>query len=256
MSAPAVIKVIAQNLGDEARALDAHAGQRRAVELDEAALRLWLGHFAALPPLDAEDADARLHLALPAGRLTVRWIGRRLGSEVNGNFLAATADEIAAQVFPPAAAGDAGAAPAVVAVAVTDTEAPPSTPPKRRLSARAQAGLLGVMLGALALNAWWFLRAAPPADTEWIEHAGERQVILQRAAGSYASANERLVLDAAARLTATDEQGVQTLGTSVRAGRRRAATVLVTEAGVVIELVAGGGLRVGQIDYRPVRAGG
>jgi hypothetical protein len=256
VSPPARIKVIAQNLGDEARALDAHSGQRRAVELDEAALRAWLERFAALPPLDAEDADARLHLALPAGRLTVRWIGRRLGSEVNGNFLAATTDEIAAQVFPPAAIAEAAATPAVVSVVVTDGETPAAVPAKRRLGMRAQAGLLGALLAVLAFNAWWFLRLPPPDDTEWIESSSERQAILQRVAGSYASANERLVLDATARLTATDEQGVQTLATPVRPGRRRAATVLVTEAGVVIELTATAGLRVGGIDYRLVRAGG
>jgi hypothetical protein len=256
VSAPACIKVIAQNLGDEARALDPHGGQRRAVELDEAALRVWLGHFAALPPLDAEDVDARLHLALPAGRLTVRWVGNRLGSELNGNFLAATADDIVAQVFPPAPSAGVESVPAVAGVVVTETDAPSAVPVKRRLSPLAQAGLLAALLAILAFNAWWFLRPATPEETEWIENTAERQAVLQRAAGSYASANERLDLDAAARLTATNEQGVRTLGTSVRAGRRRAATVLVTEAGVVIELVASGGLRIGGIDYRLVRAGG
>lgn len=254
MSEPAVINVIAQNLGGEARTLDAGAGQRRVAGLDETALRAWLGNFAALPALDAEDADARLHLTLPAGRLSVRWIGGRLGSEINGNFLVASVDEILAQAFPRVATEDAAADPVGTGVALKATanegEPLPVAPVKRGLSGRARAGLLAASLAACAFNAWWVFRPATPDDTEWIDDTAERQAIFHRAAGSYASINERLVLDAAAKLTATNEQGVQTLATNVRAGRRRATTVLVTQAGVVIELAATGGLRIDGVDYR------
>lgn len=251
MNAPPIIRIVAQNVTDEARALAPGCGRRREVQVDENALRTWLDHFAGLSGFDAEDADARLYLTVPGRRVEVRWFGGKLGSEIGGTFLPATVDEIMGQTIPTSAP----TAPVAVA---SEPELPAQTPPTRRPgNGRTQGVLLVGLLAAIAVINWWNFRPKTPEGTEWIENAAERQAILQKADGKYASENEGLSLDAAARrLTGTDETGAQTLNTVLRVGRRAGVPVLVTEGGLVLEIAATGHLQLGAIVYRRLPAGG
>jgi hypothetical protein len=244
MSAPTIIKIIAENVTGEARALAPGEGRRREVEIGETALRTWLDNFSALPALEAEDVDARLHVTVPARRIVVRRAGGRLGAEEGDTFVAATVDEILAQLMAASFAGGG-----MTDEAISEVLAP------SRSRGRLQAALLAGLLAILAVCWWWSLRPETPNGVEWIGDASERQTILAQAAGNYASDNERLTLDASsAQLIANNEAGAETLRTTVRVGRRGGANVLVTEAGVLLELIAGNQLRIDAIDYRRVPA--
>ncbi len=240
MSVPTAIKLIAENLSDEARALAPGEG-RRTVEVDAVGLRTWLDHFAALPAFETEEAEARLQLTVASRRLVVRWAGTRLGAEEGGNFVAATPEEIVALLLAPKApAGEV--APAEVA---------PEETLASRQRARARGWLLVGLVVIFAGLCWWTTRPEVPDGVEWIDDSVERQTILSAAAGSYASEDEKLELEAAAgRLTAADAGGNETLRTTVRVGRRDGTNVLVTEAGVVLELVAEGRVKINGIEYR------
>jgi hypothetical protein len=244
MSAPTVIKLCADNVTDGARALAPGEGRRRELEIDAAALRVWLDHFAALPALEAEEAEARLHLAVPARRLVVRRAGGRLGAELGGTFVAATAEDIVAQLLAPAPnAGSAADVPV------------PDQPPPPKGRGRAQAWLLAALIAILAGSWSWALRSETPEGVAWIGEATERRAILRQAAGSYASEDERLSLDAAALLIATNDAGEETLRTTVRVGRRAGVAVLVAENGVLLEITPAGRIRIDSTDYQRVAAG-
>lgn len=250
MSTPAVIRIVAQNLADEARALSPGEGRHREIEVDEAGLRTWLDNFAALSALDAEEADARLYLSVAATRVEVRWFGGHLGSEIGGTFLPATVNEIIGQALSTPAAAE----PVPVTGAQTTQPPMPTSRPSRR---RANGPMLAGLLAIFAVIIWWNTRPEMPEGTELIDSAAERQAILDKAAGRYASDNERLRIDAAAgRLKATNETGEQTLSTTLRVGRRAGVPVLVTEAGVVLEVAANGELRLGAANYRRLPSGG
>ena len=242
MSAAIIIKVIAENVSEEARALTPGDGRRRPVEIDVAALHSWLGNFAALPVLEAEEAEARLHLDAPARRLVVRWAGGRLGVDERDAFVVATVDEIVTRlvtVTPPADAGSA--------------EATSEATPQSRSRVQAQVWLLAGLLAVFAAVCWWVLAPETPEGVEWIGDAAERQTILTQADGKYASDNERLSLKGAtAQLTATNTEGVETLHTTVRVGRRAGTTVLVTEGGVILQIAGSGQMRIDSTDYRRV----
>lgn len=245
MSATTVIKLSADHLAAEARALAPGDGRSREIEIDAIALRTWLENFAALPALETEDADARLYIAVPSRRLVVRRAGGRLGTEEGGTFVAATVDEIVGQLL-------AGTPRSTGAVEAPASELLPP-PPKARV--RAQAGLLVGLIVVLVGAWWWALQPELPAGVEWIGDGPERQSILGQAAGSYASDNERLSIDAAsARLIAINEDGEETLRTTVRVGRRAGVAVLATEAGVLLEITAVDKLRIDAIDYKRVAA--
>jgi len=242
MSAPIVIKVIAENVTEEARVLAPGNGRRRPVEIEEPELRRWLENFAALPALDAEEAEARLHLDVSARRLVVRWTGGRLGVDERDAFVAATVDEIVARLRAETPRTDAGPA-----------EAMADATPQSRSRVQAQVWLLAGLLAVFAAVCWWMLAPEKPEGVEWIGDAAERQTILTQADGKYASDNERLSLDgAAAQLTATNTEGVETLHTTVRVGRRAGTTVLVTEGGAILEIAASGQIRIDSTDYRRV----
>jgi len=254
MSAPIAIKIIAENLTDQALALASGDGRRQPVEIDLVGLRSWLDNFAALPALDLEDADARLHLVLPARRLVVRRAGGRLGSEEADTFVAGTVDEIVALVVatPPPTGITANGVSLDVSpdVGLDAVQSERSRTP-------AQAWLLGGLLMGFALICWWTLPPEKPDGVEWIGNAVERQAVLTRAAGSYIGDDERLALDAgAARLTATNNAGEETLRTTVRVGRRGGIAVLVAENGVILEIMNNGQLRLDGTSYRRVPSGG
>ena len=250
MSAPTVIRIVAQNLADEARALSPGEGRHREIEVDEAGLRSWLDNFAALPALEAEEADARLYLSVAASRVEVRWFGGHLGSEIGGTFLPATVNEIIGQALSIPAAAE----PEPATGTPSQEPTPPTSRPGRR---RANGPMLAGLLAIFAVIIWWNTRPEMPEGTELIDSASERQAILDKAAGRYASDNERLSLDAAAgRLTATNGSGEQTLSTALRVGRKAGVPVLVTESGVVLEVAANGQLRLGAVDYRRLPSGG
>lgn len=259
MNASPPIRIAAQNVADEARAIAPGEGRRQPVEVDATALRAWLDNFSSLPPLEAEDADAQLHLSAGAQRLAVRWLGGRLGSEKSGTFVAATPGEIVADLLASARAGEKSIAPetapasAPVAVGAESEAEPPARP---RAHAGARMALLAALLAIFAALCWWHFRPEIPEGVAWIENATERDAILARAAGRYASDNERLTLDAKALLTAANEKGLPTLSTTVRVGRRGPATVFVTAGGVVLELAANGILRIDATDYRRLPGGG
>lgn len=238
MSTPALFTVIGENLTDEARALAPGDGRRRPAEVDAAGLHVWLGNFAGLPALDAEDAGARLHVSGSGRRFVVRRAGGRLGWEEGGNFVAASVDEIVAQLLAPPPA----------AVTAMD-EAEPGPPAKS--SVRTQAWPLLGLLAVLVAACWWSFLPETPEGVEWVGSAAERDVILAQAAGTYLSDDEQLRLDAAGgRLTATDAEGKETLRTPVRVGRRGGSVVFVTDGGVVLEVSADGHLRLDATDYR------
>lgn len=246
MSAPPVIKLIAENLTDEARALAPAEGRRRPVEVDAAGLRIWLDNYAALPALDTEDAEARLYLTVPGRRLVVRRAGGRLGAEEGDTFVAATVEEIVTQLLAVSwstGAGKEEPAPEVLL----------PLPPRAR--ARGQGWLLTGLIAICAAVWWWSFLPENPEGVEWIGDA-ERGAILTRAAGNYTSDDERLKLDASAQLTAMNVAGEETLRTTVRVGRRAGAVLLVTESGVLLEIMPDGHLRLDTSDYRRLPAGG
>lgn len=249
MNPAAPIRIVAENVIEEARALDAHGGRQHAIEANEETLRVWLSHFAALPALEAEEAGARLHLAHGSEHLLVRWAGGRLGSEKAGTFVAASAEAIVAELLArPSKAGGS------FRIDVPASEADEAETPAARARARARlvalAALVVVFLGICA----WHLRPTTPEGIVWIENPTERDAVLSAAAGRYTSDTERIQLDAKAGLSATSERGLPLLSTTVRAGRRGNASVLVTAGGVIVEL-AGDGLRIGGTGYRRVAAG-
>ena len=254
------IRLAAENVTAAALALAPREGRRQAVDLDETALRTWLKNFSALPALEAEDIGAQLHLAQGAHQLAVRWMGGRLGSEKSGTFVAATPDEILTDLLAPARAHEnpiaiETARPRALPGSAHDgSVAAPA--PRAGTSPGAKLAILAALLAILAAVGWWNFRPATPEGVIWIESATERDAILSRTAGRYASDHERLTLDAKAQLTATNEKDAPLLSTSVRVGRRGTTTVFVTAAGVVIELSASGNLRIAATDYRRVAAGG
>jgi hypothetical protein len=234
------VKLVPQNLADDALALAPGEGWRREVEVDATALRRWLGNFAALPPLETEEADAGMILTNRADRMVVKRVGGHLGTEMNRTFVAATVDEIMSLAFTERPHGTEAAESAAVDSAIS---------PAAQAKGRAQSWLLAGLLAVLAGLVWWSLIPETPEGVEWLDRTTEGQAILARAAGRYASVNERLVLDSAANLSASDEAGEQTLQTTVRVGRRAGTPVVVTEAGVLFELASDGTLHLGEIVY-------
>ena len=171
----------------------------------------------------------------------VKRVGGRLGTEKNHTFVAATVDEIMMGAFAEPSLGAES----------TGSEAPdPAISPAVKARGRVQRWLLARLLAMLAGLSWWSLLPETPDGVEWLGRTAEGQAMLARAAGRYASANERIVLDSAATLTATNETGEQTLQTTVRIGHRAGIRVLVTEAGVPFELADDGTLRLGDVIYR------
>ena len=248
MNAPHGIKLIAENLAEEACALAPGGGWCRPIEIDAAGLRTWLDNFAALPALETEEANACLHLSVPGHRLVVRWIGGRLGTDVYGTFAAATIAEIEAQLL--------GAIPPSAGSPLAASAAPERTPPASA-RVRAQTCLLTGLLALFAVEGWWLAQPETIDGVEWITNANERQAVLDAAAGGHASDDEKLHLDAAtARLTATNPEGEQTLSTMVRVGRQTGGTVLATESGVLLHVVGNGQLRVNATNYRRIIPGG
>lgn len=241
MNPSITIKLVPQNLADEARALLPGEGWRREVEVDATALRRWLDSFAALPPLETEEVDAALHLTCRTDRLVVKRFGGRLGTEKNHTFVAATVDEIMvvamAEQSPGVESPESGALDPAISPAV-------------KAKGRTQRWLLAGLLAVLAGLSWWRLLPETPEGVEWLDRTAEGQSILARAAGRYDSDNERIVLDSTANLTASAETGEQTLQTTVRSGRRAGTPVLVTEAAVIFELANDGTLHLGEIVYR------
>lgn len=241
-SASPFVRIVAENLTDEARVIAPAEGRRREVEVETGVVRRWLENFSALPALDAEDAGARLHLSTPAHRLVVRWTGGHLGTDERGTFVAATVEEILANLL-------AGPEPVAARGEVVDSE----TPAPARRKPRAQGWLLAGLLLVFVPLAWWSLQSETPDGVEWVRDGAEGQAILAQTAGGYASDNERITLTAAASLVANNGEGQETLRTSVRVGRRAGLPVLVTETGVVLEVMADGTLRLGESVYRRVR---
>ncbi len=249
------IRIVAENLTGEAVALAPHEGRSHAVEINEAALRLWLRNYAALPALEAEDIGAQLHLALGARQLLVRWVGGRLGSDRAGTFVAATPDAIVSDFLPPAHAPETPIAGLADYEPSIGSQAESTAPSRQETGPRSKLAVLAALVALLAVGCWWNLRPETPDGVTWIENATERDTILGRAAGRYTSENERLTLDLKAQLAAANEQGAPTLNTTVRVGRRGDTTVFVTAAGVVIELAASGNLRIASTDYRRLATG-
>lgn len=249
------IRLAAENVTADALALAPREGRRQAVDLDHAALRTWLKNFSALPALEAEDIGAQLHLTQGAHQLAVRWMGGRLGSEKSGTFVAATPDEILTDLLAPARAHENPIA--IEAARPRDVPGPAHDGSVAAPAPRAgtKLAILAALLAILAAVGWWNFRPATPEGVTWIESVTERDAILGRTAGRYASDHERLTLDAKAQLTATNEKDAPILSISVRVGRRGSTTVFVTAAGVVIELSASGNLRIAATEYRRLDAG-
>lgn len=247
MSAPLVIKVIARNLTEEGRVLAPGHGWSRPVETDATGLRAWLEHYSAQPAFETEEADARLLVTVCGRQLIVRRAGGQLGTEEHATFVAGTVDEIEAFLLSAQSSG---------ASAVADEEAASVELPLGRDRVRVQRWVLAALLTILVAVGWWTSRPEMPAGVEWIGDAAESRSILNSAAGTYASDNEKLVLEAGAgRLTATNPEGQETLNLTVRVGRRAGVPVLVTEMGVVLELPAKNHLRINETDYARVSAG-
>lgn len=241
MNPSVTIKLVPQNLADEAQALLPGEGWRREIEVDAPTLRRWLDNFAALPPLETEEAKAGLQLTRPTGRFVVKLLGGRLGTEQNATFVPATVDEIMAAAFAERRRG----------AEATEADAlDPAISPALKAKGRAQRRLLVGLLAVLAGLIWWSLLPETPEGVEWLDQNSEARAILARAAGRYASDNERIVIDSAANLTASNEAGEQTLQTTVRVGRRAGLPVLVTEAGVLFELANDGTLHLREVLYR------
>lgn len=246
MSAPATASIILENLAAGALAVAPGDGRRPAVETDVDGVRRALEAFAALPARETEEADACLHLATPAHRLVVRHASGRLIAEEGGAFTATTVEEIVARLLSPATATDAA-----------PDEAGPETSPSDVSHPRRKVWALAALLAVLPLVWWGTAQPETPEGVEWVQNAGERQTILASARGSYDSDDERLSIDdATSRLVVAAKTGEEMLRTSLRVGRRDGTPVLVTEAGVPLEIAADQTLRVGAAVYHrapPVR---
>lgn len=256
MTSPLLTRIVTENLADEARAIAPHEGRHHAVEVDEAALHIWLRNFSALPALEAEDACAQLHLVHGPHQLLVRWVGGRLGSERAGTFVAATSDEIASDFLTSTHAHEKSSADLASPERTVGSDAEPAPRSRQETGPGSKLAILAGLVALLAVGCWWNLCPETPEGIIWVENATERDTILGRAAGRYTSENERLTLDLKAQLAAANEKGVPTLNTTVRVGRRGNTTVFVTAAGVVIELAASGNLRIASTDYRRLTTGG
>jgi hypothetical protein len=244
MSAPVVVKVIARNLADDGRILAPGGGWSRPIETDAAGLQTWLQHFAALPGFETEEADARLIVTVRGRQLIVRRAGGRLGTEEHGTFVAGNLEEIQALFLT---------AQSPAASATAPEEAAPIELPRKRARDRVQQWVLAGLLTILVAVGWWTSRPETPEGVEWIGNADEVRVILNSAGGTYATDDEKLVLDAATgRLKATNPEGQETLDVTVRVGRRAGIPVLVTTTGVVLEVPANNRLRIDATDYARV----
>jgi hypothetical protein len=242
MSAPATVSIILENLAPGALDVAPGDGRRPAIETDTEGVRAFLEAFAALPAVATEEADARIRLATPAHRLVVRHAGGRLIVEEADSFVATTVDEIVVRLFAPVAGKDLMADEAA-------PEPSPSGLPRRRRKVWVLTGLLVV----LPLVWWSTMNPETPDGVDWVQNAGERQAIFANANGQYASDDERLNVDGAtAGLVVAAKTGEETLRTTLRVGRRAGVTVLVTKAGVLIEITADDRLSIGDAVYHRV----
>jgi len=257
MSTSGTFKISLENLADGARAPEPGRGRRAAVESDGPGLRTVIEAFAALPALEAEDAGARILVSISDRRIVVRSAGGRLIVEEGGSFAGATVDEIMERLSSAAPASAAGASAGTSASARGSSgmsaEAGSEPLPASSGSGRGRIWVFAALLVLFPVIWWASTRPATPDGVEWEGTQDARQAILGAAAAHYASSDEQLMVDApASRLVVSDKLGNETLATSLRVGRRAGIPVLVTEAGVVLEVGSDGSLRLNGETYQRV----
>lgn len=241
MSAPLIARIALENLTVDAKATAAGEGRRPVYEGGAEAVHVLLENFKALGSVEAEDADARIHLTTPSQRVVVRHAGGRLIVDDGTSFTDATVEDIMVRIFGSGF---------VTEISQVD-QAPAVVPPAR--SQRTKYLIFALLVGVFALVNWWNWRHEDAGGVEWIQPGNERQAILKLVSGAFASTNERLHIDASsAQLTVRDLRGQVVLRTSFRVGRSQEGPVLVTEAGVVYDVIANGVLRMGNTTYRRI----
>lgn len=247
---PTPIRIVAENLAEGARAVAPGHGTRRPVETSVADARVILERFAGLPAFEAEEADARLHLQTVDHRVVVRFAGGRLVLDEGATFVFATVEDILGRLGNHApAAATVTAATVTTTTAAELTETPASAQPTEARRGPQKIWILAFLLAAFAAAAWWSTQPESIDGVEWVSGDAEES-LLRKAAGDYASENERLRLEPEGRLVVSTTAGAEIMRSSLRVGRRANAAVFVTEGGVVLEFDESGVFRLDRLIYR------
>jgi hypothetical protein len=244
MSAPLTARIALENLTADARATAPGEGRRPVYEAGREAVHVLLENFSAMTPMETEEADARIHLTTPAQRVVVRHAGGRLILDDGASFTDATVEDIMVRIFGTE-----------FATQISEVDQAPQVPavvPSAQ-SRRGKFLIFVILVGVFALVNWWIWRDKDDGGVEWIQPGKERQAILNLVSGAFASPDERLRIDASSgQLTVSDLRGRVVLRTSFRVGRSPQGPVIVTEAGVVYDVIADGILRLGSRTYRRI----